>query len=62
MNFKLSGHHLDITPALREYVETKLERVIRHFDQVIGVSVLLSVDNHKEGSASVRGNQPAPQG
>jgi len=48
MNFKLSGHHLDITPALREYVETKLERVIRHFDQVIGVSVLLSVDNHKE--------------
>ncbi|MGI4784389.1 MAG: ribosome hibernation-promoting factor, HPF/YfiA family, partial [Janthinobacterium lividum] len=31
-----------------EYVETKLERVIRHFDQVIGVSVLLSVDNHKE--------------
>ncbi|NPA02298.1 MAG: ribosome-associated translation inhibitor RaiA, partial [Betaproteobacteria bacterium] len=48
MNFKLSGHHLDITPPLREYVETKLERVIRHFDQVIGVSVLLSVDNHKE--------------
>jgi len=28
--------------------KTKLERVIRHFDQVIGVSVLLSVDNHKE--------------
>lgn len=38
------GHHA----TLREYVETKLERVIRHFDQVIGVSVLLSVDNHKE--------------
>ena len=48
MNFKISGHHLDITPPLREYVETKLERIVRHFDQVIGVSVLLSVDNHKE--------------
>lgn len=48
MNFKLSGHHLDITPALREYVETKLEKVVRHFDQVIGVSVTLSVDNQKE--------------
>lgn len=48
MNFKISGHHLDITPALREFVETKLERVIRHFDQVVGVSVLLSVDNQKE--------------
>ena len=48
MNFKISGHHLDITPPLREYVETKLERIVRHFDQVIGFSVLLSVDNHKE--------------
>lgn len=48
MNFKLSGHHLEITQPLREYVETKLERVIRHFDQVIGVSVLLTVDNQTE--------------
>ncbi|GAB3628621.1 ribosome hibernation promoting factor [Pandoraea terrae] len=48
MNLKISGHHLDITPALREYVINKLDRVIRHFDQVIDVSVLLSVDNHKE--------------
>jgi putative sigma-54 modulation protein len=48
MNFKLSGHHLEITPPLREYVETKLERVIRHFDQVIGVNVLLTVDNQTE--------------
>ncbi|ESH91567.1 MULTISPECIES: ribosome hibernation-promoting factor, HPF/YfiA family [Cupriavidus] len=48
MNFKISGHHLDITPSLREYVETKLERILRHFDQVIDVSVLLSVDNQKE--------------
>lgn len=48
MNLKISGHHLDITPPLREYVETKLERIVRHFDQVIGVSVLLAVDNQTE--------------
>ncbi|AKJ69208.1 ribosome hibernation promoting factor [Pandoraea thiooxydans] len=48
MNLKISGHHLDITPALREYVVNKLDRVVRHFDQVIDVSVLLSLDNHKE--------------
>ncbi|MCS6765089.1 MAG: ribosome-associated translation inhibitor RaiA [Candidatus Protistobacter heckmanni] len=48
MNFKISGHHLDITPALRDYVGIKLERIVRHFDQVIGVSVLLAVDNQKE--------------
>jgi putative sigma-54 modulation protein len=50
MNFKISGHHLDITPALKEYVETKLNRVIRHFDQVIGVNVTLGIDNKREKS------------
>ena len=48
MNLTISGHHLEVTPALREYVITKLERVIRHFDQVIDGTVLLAVDNHKE--------------
>ena len=35
MNLQISGHHLELTPALREYVITKLDRVLRHFDQVI---------------------------
>ncbi|CAM2182741.1 Ribosome hibernation promoting factor [Paraburkholderia sacchari] len=48
MNLKISGHHLEVTPALREYVITKLDRVLRHFDQVIDGNVVLSVDNHKE--------------
>jgi len=48
MSLTISGHHLEITPALRSYVSGKLERVIRHFDQVLDVKVLLSVDNHKE--------------
>ncbi|GGY02612.1 ribosome hibernation-promoting factor, HPF/YfiA family [Paludibacterium paludis] len=44
MNFKLTGLHLDITPAMREYLESKLERIARHVDQLIDVSVILSVD------------------
>lgn len=48
MNLTISGHHLDVTPALREYVHTKLERVTRHFDQVVDVSVLLTVENKRE--------------
>jgi putative sigma-54 modulation protein len=47
MNVTISGHHLEVTPALREYVLTKLERVTRHFDQVLGISVLLSVGKIK---------------
>lgn len=48
MNLTISGHHLEVTPSLREYVLTKLERVTRHFDQVVNVNVLLSVEKQKE--------------
>ncbi|MET3133506.1 putative sigma-54 modulation protein [Oxalobacteraceae bacterium GrIS 1.11] len=48
MNLTISGHHLEVTPAIREYVQTKLERVKRHFDQVIDIAVILTVDNLKE--------------
>ena len=44
MNLAISGHHVSVTPALRGYVLGKLDRIRRHFDQVIDVSVFLSVD------------------
>lgn len=48
MNLTISGHHLDLTPSLREYVLTKLGRVTRHFSQVVDVNVLLSVEKMRE--------------
>jgi putative sigma-54 modulation protein len=48
MNLTVTGHHLVITPALRNYVEMKLERVLRHFDHVIDVNVILSVEKLKQ--------------
>ena len=48
MNLTISGHHLEVTPALRSYVTTKLDRITRHFDQVVDVKVLLSIENQKE--------------
>jgi putative sigma-54 modulation protein len=48
MNLTISGHHLEVTPALREYVLTKLDRVTRHFDQVVDVNVLLSIEKLRE--------------
>ena len=44
MNLKITGLHLDVTPALREHIEGKLGRITRHVDNVIGVSVTLSID------------------
>ncbi len=48
MNLTISGHHLEVTPAIREYVQSKLERITRHFDQVIDIAVILTVDNIAE--------------
>lgn len=44
MNLQLTGHHLEITPALKDYVQTKLTRVSNHFDHVIDVRVTMSVE------------------
>jgi putative sigma-54 modulation protein len=48
MNLTISGHHLDVTPALRNYVTSKLDRISRHFDQVVDVKVILSIEKPKE--------------
>lgn len=48
MNLTISGHHLEVTPALRTYVTGKLDRISRHFDQVVDVKVLLTVENQRE--------------
>lgn len=48
MNLNITGHHLDVTPAIRDYVEDKLARVTRHFDHVIDVSVVLSVEKLRQ--------------
>ena len=44
MNLKVSGHHLDITPAIQGYIEEKLARISRHVDQVMEVDIILSVE------------------
>ena len=44
MNLNITGHHVEVTPAIREYVNAKLDRVIRHFDNVTSVNVIPSVE------------------
>src|SRR4051794_30549004 len=44
MNILITGHHLDLTPPIRDYVKNKLERVTRHFDQVVDAAVILGVE------------------
>jgi putative sigma-54 modulation protein len=44
MNLQITGHHLEVTPALRDYVQGKLARIKNHFDHVIDIKVTLSVE------------------
>lgn len=44
MQISVTGHHLDITESLRTYVETKFEKLERHFDHVTDVHVILTIE------------------
>ena len=58
MQIHLTGHHVEVTPALRDYVNRKLGRVVRHFDHVTSARVILIVDkrsNKAEATLHVSG-------
>ena len=44
MQINLTGHHVDITEPMRDYVNSKMERLERHFDNVTDIHVILSVE------------------
>lgn len=44
MQINLTGHHVDITDALRNYVDTKFSKLERHFDHINNVHVILNVE------------------
>ena len=48
MNINLTGRHLEITPAIREHVTSKLAKIKRHFENLIDINVILSVDKLKQ--------------
>lgn len=55
MQINLSGHHVEITPALRAYVLNKLERIERHFDHVTDIRVILSVEKLRQKAEATIG-------
>lgn len=48
MQINITGQQMDVTPALRDYIESKLERLERHFDQMTNVHVILSVEKERQ--------------
>jgi putative sigma-54 modulation protein len=59
MQVSVTGHHVEVTASMRAYVEKKLERIVRHFDHLIDVHCILSVEKlakKAEATLKVRGN------
>ena len=58
MRVNLTGHHVEITPALKDYVNEKLTRIERHFESVTSINCILTVEKlrHKaEAKVNVTG-------
>ena len=59
MQMNITGHHVEVTSALRDYVTGKLDKVVRHFDNVTNVHVILSVEKLRqkaEATIHITGN------
>lgn len=48
MNINLTGHHVEVTSAMRDYVSSKMSKIKRHFDHVIDINVILSVEKLRQ--------------
>lgn len=44
MQLNITGHHVELTPPLRDYVTSKIEKLGRHFDNITNTHVTLTVD------------------
>ena len=44
MQLTITGHHIDVTPALKQKVETQLAKLERHFDHLTDVHCILTVE------------------
>ena len=58
MNIHVTGHQLAVTPAIREFIASKMQRIEHHLDQVIDVNVVMSVEKlvqKVEATVHIRG-------
>lgn len=48
MQVTISGHHIDLTTSLRDFVNNKLEKLERHFDHITSINVVLSIEKQRQ--------------
>lgn len=48
MQINISGHHIELTPALKAYAEEKIRRLEHHFDQITRSDITLTVEKSRQ--------------
>ena len=48
MQISIDGHHVDVTESMQDYIQTKMTRIERHFDHVVNIHVVLSVEKLRQ--------------
>jgi len=48
MQLTISGHHVDVTQSLKNYLSEKLHKLDRHSEEVDGAHVILSVEKLRQ--------------
>ena len=59
MNLTVTGHHVDVTESMRNYVKGKMDRLQRHSARPVGIQVTLTVEKERrkaEATVDVAGN------
>lgn len=60
MQLSVTGHHIEVTESLKNYVSSKIEKIERHFDLVSDVHCILKVEKLRhtaEATLSVNGGK-----
>ncbi len=60
MQINISGHHVDVTEAMRQYVLEKFDKLARHSEQITNVHVILEVEKNRqtaEATIHVKGGE-----
>ena len=59
MQISIDGHHVEVTESMQDYIQTKMTRIERHFDHVVNIHVVLSIEKVRqkaEATIHVAGN------
>ena len=53
MNIRITGRHMDVTDAMRDYIEKKIARLNRYYDRLMELEVTMTADNEADPTGGV---------